>query len=303
MNVIVVAGGNPNTNNNPNSSINSSDGKVIVVTGGTQNSFLNSAEALNIDGTRLCNLPDLPTPRRHHSMSGRMICGGKSCIKFDQGNWKEFPWKLQEERGQHSSWKRSDGKTRLLGGYNSRTTSEIISETGSEMGFPMKYKTSRACSIQFEDQVILTGGLETRNIVSVYNDDGWVRDLAPLKTGRYWHACGHYTSDNDLKYIVAGGYRIRAIASTEIYSTSRSDWNDGVPLPSPRYFFSNGISVDNNVFLLGGKVQKRFLSDVLKLDKENGQWVKVGEMRMPRAAQASSVMPLKDIQPYCVPDQ
>ena len=122
---------------------------VIVVTGGGNQHFsLNSAEALNIDGTRLCNLPDLPTPRRQYSMSGGMICGGfensttrESCIKFDKGKWEAFPWKLQEERGQHVSWTRSDGLTRLLGGHFSPTTSEMVSETGSEAGYPMKYKT------------------------------------------------------------------------------------------------------------------------------------------------------------------
>ena len=55
-----------------------------------------------------------------------------------------------------------------------------------------------ACSIEFEDQVIVTGGKYTMDTVSIYNDDGWVKDLASLKTGRYGHSCSHFTSDNDL---------------------------------------------------------------------------------------------------------
>ena len=55
-----------------------------------------------------------------------------------------------------------------------------------------------SCAIEFEDEVIVTGGNWRRSTVSVYNDDGWVQDLAPLNKGRYGHACGHYTSDNDL---------------------------------------------------------------------------------------------------------
>ena len=50
------------------------------------------AEALNIDGTRLCKLPDLPTHMRGQTMSGKLLCGGrdsnwipKSCIKFENG--------------------------------------------------------------------------------------------------------------------------------------------------------------------------------------------------------------------------
>ena len=55
-----------------------------------------------------------------------------------------------------------------------------------------------ACGIEFEDQVIVTGGWNIFNTVSIYNDDGWVKNLASLNTGRYNHACSHFTSDNDL---------------------------------------------------------------------------------------------------------
>ena len=61
----------------------------------------------------------------------------------------------------------------------------------------------QACSIQFEDQVIITGGQNTTmnkglKTVSVYNDDGWIQDLAPMQRGRYGHSCGHYSSDDDI---------------------------------------------------------------------------------------------------------
>ena len=63
----------------------------------------------------------------------------------------------------------------------------------------MYYNNFRhACGIQFEDKLIVTGGLVTMTTVSVYNDYGWVIDLAPLKTGRNAHSCAHYTSDDDL---------------------------------------------------------------------------------------------------------
>ena len=55
-----------------------------------------------------------------------------------------------------------------------------------------------ACSIEFDDQVIVTGGYYTKNTVSIYNDDGWVQDLANLTTGRYLHSCSYFTSDDDL---------------------------------------------------------------------------------------------------------
>ena len=123
---------------------------VIVVTGGSRSSTAGtSAEALNADGTRLCRLPSLPKYRRQHPMDGSMICGGydshaqKSCIKFQNGAWKTMPFSLQKIRYIHVSWTRSDGKIRLLGGSASESlsTSELVSETGSVAGFPLKYKT------------------------------------------------------------------------------------------------------------------------------------------------------------------
>ena len=42
--------------------------------------------------------------------------------------------------------------------------------------------------------MILTGGFYTLNTVSVYNAEGWQRDLPPLNTGRRNHACSSYWS-------------------------------------------------------------------------------------------------------------
>jgi len=119
---------------------------VIVVTGGEPYEKVGiSAEALNADGTRLCLLPNLPSGRRSHTMSGGMVCGGgdarKSCIKFQNGAWKTMQFSLQQERYGHVSWTRSGGKSRLLGGRPSLLTSELVSESGSISGFLLKYKT------------------------------------------------------------------------------------------------------------------------------------------------------------------
>ena len=41
----------------------------------------------------------------------------------------------------------------------------------------------------------MTGGLKTLNKVTVYNSKGWVEDLPSLKTGRYYHGCGHFKTN------------------------------------------------------------------------------------------------------------
>ena len=59
-----------------------------------------------------------------------------------------------------------------------------------------------SCAIDDPDTqtVIITGGYKTRTTVSVYGLQGWVEDLQPLNTERYFHACSSYKS---------GGNRVR----------------------------------------------------------------------------------------------
>ena len=133
---------------------------IVVASGwpldyGDKVAAANKAEVLNSDGTRLCHLPDLPdkhikTDKRYlASIAEGMICGGysnhnhtfeKTCIKLQHDQWTELPWKLKQRRRAHVTWKRPDGKTMLLGGLRS-STSEIVSESGSVAGFPLKYRT------------------------------------------------------------------------------------------------------------------------------------------------------------------
>ena len=60
-----------------------------------------------------------------------------------------------------------------------------------------------ACSIQFNEKVIVPGGQFTETTVSVYNIGGWVEDLPDLNTGREQHGCGHYVdSENNMVRII-----------------------------------------------------------------------------------------------------
>ncbi len=51
-----------------------------------------------------------------------------------------------------------------------------------------------ACSIPLEDRMVITGGYYTKTIVSEYNQEGWVGDLASLNVGRYGHGCSSFVS-------------------------------------------------------------------------------------------------------------
>ena len=49
-----------------------------------------------------------------------------------------------------------------------------------------------ACSIPLGDQLVLTGGGDTRTTVSRYGKDGWVKDMPSLNQGRYSHGCAAF---------------------------------------------------------------------------------------------------------------
>ena len=53
-----------------------------------------------------------------------------------------------------------------------------------------------ACAISDPDngEVIITGGMDHRKLVSVYSEAGWQRDLTSLNQGRKLHACGSYVN-------------------------------------------------------------------------------------------------------------
>ena len=52
-----------------------------------------------------------------------------------------------------------------------------------------------ACAIPDPDneELIISGGTHTMSRVSVYREDGWVRDLASLGRKRRGHGCAGYT--------------------------------------------------------------------------------------------------------------
>ena len=50
-----------------------------------------------------------------------------------------------------------------------------------------------------KDVFIITGGRDTREIVSKYDVHGWVEDLPDLNWGRHSHGCGYfYNNETEL---------------------------------------------------------------------------------------------------------
>ena len=49
--------------------------------------------------------------------------------------------------------------------------------------------------------MIITGGYYSPSTVSVYNIQGWIRNLANLNQGRHYHACGVYYNEDEDGYL------------------------------------------------------------------------------------------------------
>ena len=120
---------------------------LVLVTGGQgEGGDLNSTELLNMDGTWNCPMPPLPEPRRAHTQTGPVVCGGyggeKSCITFISGdvNWKKTHTLAKDGRRMHTAWDSPQGIV-LIGGED-RSTSEILLESGdTSPGFNLDYIT------------------------------------------------------------------------------------------------------------------------------------------------------------------
>ena len=56
----------------------------------------------------------------------------------------------------------------------------------------ISYRSACAIPDQDNQEVVITGGIETLATVSVYKEFGWKGDLPSLNQGRYWHACSYY---------------------------------------------------------------------------------------------------------------
>jgi len=294
---------------------------AIVVSGGYP--WPKTAEAFLSDGKRLCEIIDLPVGRADHTMDSGIACGGvdtpQNCTKFEDGKWMAYSSNLVQPRVGHVSWKRFGQKDaiQLMGGVLSPETSEIVSPETSVSSYPLTYwGLKHSCSIQFNDYVVVAGGLygsQADTIVVQYGSEGHIGDLPRFNNRRYSHGCGSFVNDEgNLVYLVAGGKNggngqmIGFEKTTEMIVTGETSWTIVGDLPSPRAGL-RGASVDNNIFMTGGywaieggqSVEDETFSEILIFNKDLKSWTKTDYLFKPRFSHAVSALPLDKIQPHC----
>ena len=113
--------------------------------GGHPSDSHSSVEAITTDGTPLCALPDLPDQRIFHTSDNHITCGGSytqtSCLHYVAGKSQVTCRNdLKFKRLFHVSWRRQDGEVILIGGENSRKTSEVVSSSGHQKGFNVQHE-------------------------------------------------------------------------------------------------------------------------------------------------------------------
>jgi len=248
-----------------------------------------------------CSLGSLPEPSRlFHTLdtfpnNSAVMCGGsrtgQSCLIFNMnsssGSWEHFA-NTTYKRERHTSWVSPNGLM-LAGGGDSRTA-EIV-----HSGPIFKYFPWMACSINFENYTIITGGWYTRRSVSKFDAQGNKEELPRLLEERNNHGCGYYFKGDIRILVVAGGEH----PSTELLTEGSDSWVFGENLPFPNTIKAMAsVSMDNKIFFLGGtteywkgdKARREILS-------YNGSWVEVGLLTTPRWLLAATTIKIDKLGP------
>jgi len=303
-------------------------GYAILITGGRDETHqaTTSVEVILPDGRPVCIFETsafLRLKNRGHSLNGRLLCGGAgsgdgtlfACDYFQNGVWSQFAHSI--DRAFHVGWDTPNGDTILFGGFTSPNTTTVVKKSGQTVynPFSLEFPIINSCGIKFEDMILITGGQESfegnpLDQSSIYSSDGFINQLSQLNVARYGHGCGSfYDGDKNLVFIVTAGSTGNNlqdnIKSTEILRTGIVDeWELlGEEANYPRFLKNiRGFSINNDIFMTGGiTMNDNIINDVYKFDKILLKWFpKKFGMAVPRDEHALTILPLKEIEPFCL---
>jgi len=235
-------------------------------------------------GSKSCVLPNLPVPRTEPTLdivNGTMtVCGGDggehSCLVLEQTGWVETGYGLVTPRTGHVSWV-ADGNILFLSGGIYNDQAEIF---GYDETSQFSSHIERACSIQTDDEVIITGGRDGGSWDSVSVQwRGMEKSLPPLQVGRSQHGCGvAKLEDNSKLLVVAGGYNANYEVLNTIEVLNLGTGNTGgwatleTRMPKPL----NGFKMENvgkDLYLVGGKDENNEANtDIFIFDAASNQF-------------------------------
>jgi len=256
-----------------------------------------------------CSLPDLPKSLSFHTVDyvdgSALTCYGSSCLRLSPGtNTWEGAVNTIESRELHTSAVTSQGLL-LIGGLGSISTTELVTVDGSaKESFTLEQGRMGHCSIQLSDsKIVLTGGQLHPNLVTEYSgiDNGWqvtAKQLEPLITPRYYHACATYNLGHTQFLAVVGGESVQQeLDSTEVMDyTNGGSWRTAGALPSTRYGLK-AASIDGQLYVMGGNEKNTgAMDEILIWEAIPESWTALDQkLTVPRAYHAVAEVDLNTI--------
>jgi len=278
----------------------------------------NSTELFIPSTGQSCILPEVGPARYYsHTVNGLFVCGGgrtaDHCMHFSQGSWNKSH-SLPGGRWAHSSVMVGESLV-LIGGEDGLTTDVLDTWPGVHVkpvrpGFTLKHFSMWSCSMPelLNGDIIVTGGIQDKPccdgspIVSLYNMNGWIRDLAPLNQGRVFHGCGSLLrSDGTQVLMVAGGSvakRGDVLSSTEaLVGLDAVAWTNMSPLPKAMTVGS--ATLGNTLYIASGGTWDDERDEILAWDVDSQEWQMVGKMTKAQTPAMSTVKLNKELLSYC----
>ena len=288
-------------------------GQVMI--GGWDGDTLADVELFPRPHLDTCSIPNLPQPRKDHSLSllsgGRLVvCGGTdgsqrtlpmsleyidSCISWIAGNtsWTHF-YNMSRARSDHTAWVPPSlpNSIVLLGNSwvsEERQTAEIVPDGTT---FLLEHNGYGACGIPDGDTILLTGGNDhfpDGNFVTRYGISGFVEELPQLPENRWHHACAALPTTG--AFIVAGGNHYNgtdnSLSSVLTLLPGATLWTLLASLPRALVDARASI-VGGSLRVNGGLTLGLYRSEVLQYHPEPwDRWVVVGDLRRKRHGHAA----------------
>jgi len=283
----------------------------ILITGGL--GAETSTDLYLVGENKTCTLPPLPDVRFSHAMGvvddTPVICGGSklkyaidtataiTCLHFTpsttNGVWTEYV-NLSCPRTNPTGWVSKEGLV-VFGGGNC-FSAEVIPSGGSYSISPNK---AYSCNIDDDLSTIITGGINSHDVIERYSSTGKVETLPKLNTGRWGHGCGSYHgSDGRMILIVAGGAdkKYNELSSTEKLIIGEKAWTMVKPLP---YVLQNmgSISMLDKVFFIGGRTVDGESAKIIEFDGED--WLETSQLPLAREDHAVAKVDATNFLGFC----
>ena len=246
-----------------------------------------------------------------------LVCSGygvggdqEDCFTFDGEKWVPASTNLTIARRYATSIVLNDNTMWVSGGdkETSKSSSETLHIGGKFHQTSILPKAmEQHCSARINDTHFFMAGNYYQQQIDAYIvrvDDNDIDKyhytrLPSMHHQRYGAACMviNGTDKNDIRLLVAGGYRFDSFTTTEIYSLDTHSWQDGPTLPRG-FFYGSYIQYPNggDFVMMGGKDDSGVIfDDFMIYNRDSGKFeVMPGNLETGRWSFAATLVLVRD---------